>query len=198
MTKPSTRQRLLDAAEAHFARRGYGATSLGEIAGDVGIRTPSLYKHFEGKQALYEAVLERLLGPYFEMLYELLDAPRAASEATRNMSAVLDHYVRTPNLARLVQHAALAEGEELELLIERWYAPFFARAAELTSTTPMLQERDPADVGLMVMAFHSLLSGYVTLASLHEATLGVAPLSEAALAKQREFLGHALAALWTV
>ena len=50
----------------------------------------------------------------------------------------------------------------------------------------------------MVMAFHSLLSGYVTLASLHEATLGVAPLSEAALAKQREFLGHALAALWTV
>jgi AcrR family transcriptional regulator len=52
MTGRSTRERILDAAEARFADKGFGATALGEIAEDVGIRTPSLYKHFDGKQAL--------------------------------------------------------------------------------------------------------------------------------------------------
>ena len=59
---PSTSDRILDAAEDLFAEKGYSATSLGDVADRVGIRSPSLYNHFKNKEALYEAVLERLLG----------------------------------------------------------------------------------------------------------------------------------------
>ncbi len=57
----STRERILDAAEDTFAQVGYEAASLSAIADRVGIRTPSLYKHFPSKQDMYTAVLERLL-----------------------------------------------------------------------------------------------------------------------------------------
>ena len=50
----TTRQRILDAAEDTFAHVGYEAASLSAIADLVGIRTPSLYKHFGSKQDLFD------------------------------------------------------------------------------------------------------------------------------------------------
>ncbi len=45
-TAPSTADRILDAAEDLFAVKGYSATSLGDVADRVGIRSPSLYNQF--------------------------------------------------------------------------------------------------------------------------------------------------------
>jgi len=53
-----TAERILDAAEALFAEHGYAGTTLRDVAERVGIRIPSLYNHFESKDALYAAVLE--------------------------------------------------------------------------------------------------------------------------------------------
>src|SRR5262249_13346379 len=101
-TRGSTAARILDVAEAEFAARGYDAASLGAIAYQVGLRTASLYKHFASKRALYVAVVQRLLDPYFRLLGELLAVPTSAAQAERNLETVLAHYFRTPNLARLV------------------------------------------------------------------------------------------------
>src|SRR6266508_1570764 len=90
----ATTDRILDAAEIRFAQRGYEATSLADIADDVEIRTPSLYKHFASKRDLYLAVLERLLDPYFELLGKLLTPPRDAREAEANLVAVVTHYMQ--------------------------------------------------------------------------------------------------------
>lgn len=53
-----TIERLLDAAEAAFAARGFEAR-LEDIAAAAGIRRPSLLHHFATKEALYEAVVRR-------------------------------------------------------------------------------------------------------------------------------------------
>src|SRR5262249_40947356 len=84
-TQKGTAARILDAAEARFAAKGYDATSLGDVADDVKIRAPSLYKHFAGKRELYVAVMQRLLDPYFALLHDLLVVPREAEDAARNV-----------------------------------------------------------------------------------------------------------------
>src|SRR5690606_15695429 len=61
-----TAARILDAAEALFAERGYAGTTLRDVADAVGLRIPSLYNHFPSKDALYAAVLERGFGPVLD------------------------------------------------------------------------------------------------------------------------------------
>jgi TetR/AcrR family transcriptional regulator len=188
--------RILDAAEQRFAAAGYRATSLAEIADDLGIRAPSLYKHFDSKQALYLAVMQRLLDPYFAMLGELLAPAADAASARTNLRTVARHYARTPNLARLIQHAALAGGEELAWIMKRWLSPFLARAATLTAGVPLLRGADARDVLRLIIAFHAMLSGYVTLAPLHARMLGGDPLSDEHVDRYLALLGNLTAALW--
>jgi len=56
------RQRILDAAQAVFAERGYGAATTREIAQRAGIGKRMLFYYFASKDAVYRAVLYRVVG----------------------------------------------------------------------------------------------------------------------------------------
>mgnify|MGYP000088200237 CR=1 FL=1 len=53
----TTPERILDVAERLFAQKGFSGTVVRDIAREAGLTAPSRYNHFEGKQALHEAVL---------------------------------------------------------------------------------------------------------------------------------------------
>lgn len=52
------REEIIEAAFAVFARSGYAASSVSEVAREVGMSQPGLLHHFNGKPALLQAVLE--------------------------------------------------------------------------------------------------------------------------------------------
>ena len=54
-----TRERILAAAERLFAESGYAGVSMPEIAGASGITAGAIYRHFESKEDLFFAVVER-------------------------------------------------------------------------------------------------------------------------------------------
>ena len=56
-----TASRLQDAALARFALQGFDATSMAEIAADVGIKKPSIYAHFRNKDALYLSLIPLMI-----------------------------------------------------------------------------------------------------------------------------------------
>jgi AcrR family transcriptional regulator len=53
--------RILDAAQRVFLKRGYQSASLDEIAEAAPASKPTIYAHFDGKEALFEAVVSRVL-----------------------------------------------------------------------------------------------------------------------------------------
>jgi len=53
--------RILDAAQRVFLERGYQSASLDEIAETAPASKPTIYAHFPGKQALFEAVVARVI-----------------------------------------------------------------------------------------------------------------------------------------
>ncbi len=53
-----TKQRILDEALTLFSEKGYANVFVGEIAEKVGIKAPSLYKHYKNKRAIFDAIVE--------------------------------------------------------------------------------------------------------------------------------------------
>ena len=63
----STKERILDAALTLFAENGYDGTSVEQIANIVGIKAPSLYKHYKGKEDILNALIDSAEARYEEM-----------------------------------------------------------------------------------------------------------------------------------
>ena len=63
----STKERILDAALTLFAANGYNGTSVEQIAKAVGIKAPSLYKHYKGKEDILNALIDSAEARYEEM-----------------------------------------------------------------------------------------------------------------------------------
>jgi AcrR family transcriptional regulator len=54
--REETRREIVEAAWATAREQGLGALTLREVAARVGMRTPSLYSHFDSKNAIYDAM----------------------------------------------------------------------------------------------------------------------------------------------
>ena len=59
------RQELLDLSARLFAERGYGATTVRDIADEAGILSGSLYHHFPSKEAMVDEILSSFLDELF-------------------------------------------------------------------------------------------------------------------------------------
>ena len=59
-----TKKKILDAALTLFSEKGYGNVYVGHIADAVGIKAPSLYKHYKSKQDIFDAILEEMKKSY--------------------------------------------------------------------------------------------------------------------------------------
>jgi AcrR family transcriptional regulator len=183
MPEPSTAERILDAAEDLFAAKGYSATSLGDVADRVGIRSPSLYNHFRNKEALYLAVLERLLTHFTAPLQELQGQPITQARIEQWLETIVRLHHARPNLARLLQHAALSGGPHTNELIERLFSPMFA-ATPASAQDQITILGDPELQPWAVMALNNMVMSYITMAPMYRDLLGQDPFSEEALEKQ--------------
>ncbi len=163
-----TAGRILDAAESTFAARGFAGATLRDIADAVGVREPSLYNHFAGKEALYRAVLTRAFAPLVEALDGLLEVGASADDMTRLPELMTEILAQHPNIARLLLHELLGGSEHLAPALRDSLAPVIARSLGV------LQQRggakgDPRDDTLLrVIAMHNVVVGYFVSGPLFE------------------------------
>ena len=66
-----TKERILVAAQNHFAKAGFDAARLQDIASDAGITRPSLLYHFSTKEDLYRLVVEKTFAQLLGLLSEV-------------------------------------------------------------------------------------------------------------------------------
>jgi AcrR family transcriptional regulator len=98
----STKRALVDVAEELFTESGYAATSLDAIVAGAQVTKGALYHHFSGKQALFEAVFERVEDDAARAIQKALKGHRDPWEkATAGLRAFLE-VVREARYRRIV------------------------------------------------------------------------------------------------
>ena len=75
--REATRREILDAAWEIARRDGLAAVTLREVAARIGMRSPSLYSHFESKKAIYDAMFAESWAELTDA-FDRLGAPPAA------------------------------------------------------------------------------------------------------------------------
>jgi|SRR5690242_9442092 AcrR family transcriptional regulator len=97
---------ILAAARHEFARKGFKGAGTAEIAARAGCSEPTLYKHFESKQALFAAVLEdagRRMGERVESIVSGAEDPIGAW-----LQHIAEQASTDPEIAELVRLRMLA------------------------------------------------------------------------------------------
>jgi len=95
-------RKVLDAAAAVFAEKGYLGTTTKNIANKIGIRQSSLYYYASSKEELLEAVCEVGIQGFLEAAERISDSDQSAPDKIR--SIVLDHLEplrRQPNYVQV-------------------------------------------------------------------------------------------------
>lgn len=120
-----TRTKILEVAEAEFAREGYAGAHLQGIAEQVGVQKTALYYYFDSKAALYQAILVRMLEEFDRTVREVLDPPAEPADRLRRLLDALndlfaEHHTYSKILVRIfVDRIELGPETQLRPIIER-------------------------------------------------------------------------------
>ena len=123
-----TRELILNAAELRFAATGFYPTRLEDIAEDVGITRTAVIYHFQVKETLYNAVLEKLFTQLNDRISVALDAPGdLPCRVESAVEAWLDFAGERPTLMRLFMREVAGSEGGLRPEVQRFVEPMFAR-----------------------------------------------------------------------
>jgi len=112
LPRAQRREQILTAATEAFARSGFAATGLEDIAAEAGITRVILYRHFDSKTDLYQAVLDRMcarldahveepVGGFTDASIDGLLA--AAAESPAGFRLLFQHALREPEFSERIE-----------------------------------------------------------------------------------------------
>ena len=117
-----TKHRILDEALTLFSEKGFANVFVNDIAERVGIKAPSLYKHYKSKQAVFDAIIDEM-NHRFEQQAEALAKngtdPAVDAEVYQHMDE--DHLVKLgTDLFRYYLHDSYTRRFRKMLTIEQF------------------------------------------------------------------------------
>jgi TetR/AcrR family transcriptional regulator len=115
------RQQIMDTAVDLFARQGYSATSIREIAASVGVNSAMVHYYFGSKEAL----LHEALGQSLEPLVEAVSAMKQRKEAPLQeiVALLLGVFARKPQLPILMTREVFLPGGVMQKYFMEHFAP---------------------------------------------------------------------------
>ena len=119
----NTKQKILNEALTLFSEKGYSAVYVGDIADAVGIKAPSLYKHYKNKQAIFDSCVEVFSERMEQVRYNLRlpDTPKAdINYQTANIETIIEIAI---NLFMFYLQDDVAAKFRKMLMIERYHNP---------------------------------------------------------------------------
>jgi AcrR family transcriptional regulator len=177
----AVRTKLIDAAMTEFAAHGFEGSSTRAIAGRAGAHQPQINYHFTSKEALWRAVMDRMMAEVDAHLASDETEPRAIVESL--IRGFVRFAAARPELNRMMIHEASAKSDRLSWLIETHIRPRYE--GFLASWNLMRADGDGRDVP-PELAYH-LMIGAASLLHANapevEELIGIVP-SDAEIVEQ--------------
>jgi len=116
------KETILSAAQGLFADKGFHGVSVDEIARAVNVSPAILYRHFDSKQTMYAAVLEKFAGQRQSYVDTIVNHGTRFEDALAGMTQVyIENIAKNPDILKIELHSLL-EGNPATLAFfqNRW------------------------------------------------------------------------------
>jgi AcrR family transcriptional regulator len=119
---------IIDAALHEFARRGFAATRLEDVAERAGVTKGTIYFYFKDKEELFKAAARSSLIPALKQIETLsIDFEGSAEDLLRaHFRAVYSLLLKNPR-ARQIMRLLIAEGPQFPELVDFYYRDVISR-----------------------------------------------------------------------
>jgi AcrR family transcriptional regulator len=119
VSQEEKRRQILEAAVRAFARKGYHACRVGEIAEEAGVAYGLVYHYFGSKEEVLQTIFRETWTQMLARISELEAEKDPASEQVRKVTAlILRTWTRDPNLVRVLVREVTRSPEQLQQQID--------------------------------------------------------------------------------
>ena len=164
-----TKEKILDAALELFSQNGYAGTNIRELSASLGIVKSGVYKHYESKEAIWNALLDQMVAYYEERfgsperLPPVPDSLEALTRLTMRMVNVTVHdekIVMTRKVLTLEQFRDVRARELATKHFLTGLTRMFTRIFEGMMEKGLLRQDDPA---MLAFAYTAPISALIHL-----------------------------------
>ena len=157
------RRQILDAAVRAFARKGYHACRVGEIAEEAGVAYGLVYHYFGSKEELLETIFRETWTQMLSRVQEVREEGGPASEQVRKVTALLLRtWRRNPDLVRVLVHEVTRSPEQLPRQIDEISHAYEALEGIIAHGQETGEFRDDFDAQLAATIFYGALEEVLT------------------------------------
>ncbi|MXN77026.1 TetR family transcriptional regulator [Burkholderia sp. 4701] len=161
---------ILRAARSTFAKRGYDATSVREIARELGVDAALIAHHFGSKVTLWNAVVDQiaeLMAPLFAAVDALRVSPLTyRARVERAVALGVDTVFAEPDIGMFFSTAATEEGERYDRLMVLLVRPYYAVTMRLLNDAAEAGEIQATDPGLLFFMIENAIGTTVSYSHL--------------------------------
>ena len=186
----NTKERILEAALEMFSQNGYAGTNIRELSASLGLVKSGVYKHYESKEAIWNALLDEMIAYYAEHfgssehLPPVPDSPEGLVTMTMQMVNFTVHDERIIMTRKVLTLEQFRDGRARELATKHFltglteiFTHIFAGMMDKGS----LRRDDPA---MLAFAYTTPISALIHLCDREPEK------TEAALARVEAFSRH--------
>ncbi len=172
---------ILAASEALFAEHGFKGTSVAMIAARAGLPKANLHYYFGSKQALYKAVLQRILQSWQESLDRLGAEDDPAQSLPRYIRERLEFSWRHPDAARVFAMEMISGGSCMEELLGNEFQHWFAGRVDLVRCWVAGRKIAPVEPVQLMLLLCSSIQHYTGFVAQIASCLGLRAYEEQSL-----------------
>lgn len=191
-----TRERVLEAALVSFGGPGYEATSLDDIAAELGVSKQTILYYFPSKAALLDAVIDRSAIELAEVLEGALTGAGDGFDRIESVvRSVFRLALRRPELLGLVREVSRL-GPPVSTRLVDALDPLVQRARQFLEAEMAVGHMRQSDPALLLMSAYSTVIGVATEVEVLRA-VGIEPGMKAMVRRRAELIAFLRSALLT-
>ena len=164
-----TKERILEAALEMFSQNGYAGTNIRELSASLGLVKSGVYKHYESKEAIWNALLDQMIAYYADHfgsadhLPTVPDSLEALTRLTMRMVNVTVHDEKIVMTRKVLTLEQFRDPRARELATKHFLTgltDMFTRIFTGMMEKGLLRENDPA---MLAFAYTAPISALIHL-----------------------------------